>query len=80
MRSCPRCRSSMLLDYLDVREGGEKAWRCLACGHELLADTGREGEERMDRDRVLGVALAADPNCGSPEANHGPRTLESLSC
>lgn len=40
-KSCPRCRSSMLLEYQDVFERAERVFRCLACGHEVPADAGQ---------------------------------------
>lgn len=45
MRKCPRCHSSMLLDFSDALEGSEHVWKCLGCGRELLHDPVRQAEE-----------------------------------
>jgi transposase-like protein len=48
MTKCPRCHSSMLLDYTDTIEGFRRTWRCLGCGREILQDPQeRELDARM---------------------------------
>ena len=50
MPRCPRCHSSMLLDYTDPGDGPQqRLWRCLGCGRESLADRRAQAEE----DRLL---------------------------
>lgn len=49
MARCPRCHSSMLLDYSDSVEGFRRMWRCIGCGREILKDP----QERADDARVL---------------------------
>jgi hypothetical protein len=38
MPRCPRCHSSMLLQYDDLPGSLGHVWRCLACAHEINPD------------------------------------------
>jgi len=49
VKKCPRCHSSMLLDYGDSREGWDRMWKCLGCGREILYDAHAQAED----DRLL---------------------------
>ncbi len=55
MTKCPRCHSSMLLDYSDTVEGFRRMWRCIGCGREILSDP----EERAIEDRLLAQVRAS---------------------
>jgi hypothetical protein len=52
MRKCPRCRSSMIVEFVDVIEGIGRVWHCLGCGHELLADSRAQAEDERLRERI----------------------------
>lgn len=54
MAKCPRCHSSMLLDYSDTVEGFRRMWRCIGCGREILSDP----EERAIEDRLFAQVRA----------------------
>lgn len=48
MTKCPRCHSTMLLDYSDSVEGYQRMWRCIGCGREILTDPQvRAAENRL---------------------------------
>lgn len=55
MTKCPRCHSSMLLDYSDTVDGFRRMWRCIGCGREILSDP----EERAVEDRLLAQVRAS---------------------
>jgi transposase-like protein len=59
VRRCPRCHSSMLLDFGGPDGGWERAWKCLGCGREMLDNTGAQAAddrllEGIRRDSVRG--------------------------
>jgi transposase-like protein len=44
---CPRCHSSMLLDYSDTVDGYQPTWKCLGCGRELFMDAERQAQDEQ---------------------------------
>ena len=52
MRKCPRCHSSMLLDFGGADGEWERAWKCLGCGREILDDPERQTEDDRLRERI----------------------------
>lgn len=60
MKKCPRCHSSVLLDYADAIEAMQPIWKCLGCGRETLIDTNAQTEDeqllariRVEESRLL---------------------------
>lgn len=45
MIRCPRCHSSMLLDYESTLNGWQRTWKCLGCGREILQDSEKQAED-----------------------------------
>ena len=45
MRKCPRCHTSMLLDFGESVNGYAQTWRCLGCGREMYLDSARQEED-----------------------------------
>lgn len=59
MKKCPRCHTSMLLDFGGLDHGWERAWKCLGCGRETLDNAAVQAEddrllEDIRRDAVRG--------------------------
>lgn len=52
MRKCPKCHSSMLMDFGDAQEGWQRMWKCLGCGREVLADPVRRVEDEKLKQRI----------------------------
>jgi len=50
MRRCPRCRSTMLFEFGGMDGVFERAWKCVGCGRELLADAVKQAQD----DELLG--------------------------
>lgn len=60
MKKCPRCHSSVLLDFADAVEGMQPVWKCLGCGREMLVDSAAQTEDeqllariRLEEGRLL---------------------------
>jgi transposase-like protein len=47
MKKCPRCHSSMLLDFADIYEAAQQVWRCMGCGREILSDAQEQQADDM---------------------------------
>jgi hypothetical protein len=45
MRTCSRCRSSMIVDYGAPDDGGAPVWKCLGCGRSVHLDHALQAEE-----------------------------------
>ncbi|HZU14748.1 MAG TPA: hypothetical protein VFB58_18070 [Chloroflexota bacterium] len=54
MKKCPRCHTSMLLEFGSNSEGYARAWKCLGCGREVLADPERQAEDDRLKDMIRG--------------------------
>lgn len=52
MKRCPRCRSSMILDYVVEADSVERTWKCLGCGREVLENPERQAEDDRLRARM----------------------------
>jgi transposase-like protein len=52
VKKCPRCHSSMLLDYGAAVEGWQRMWKCLGCGREILFDPVRRAEDAQLQDKI----------------------------
>lgn len=52
MKKCPRCHSSVLLDFSDTMEAMQPIWKCLGCGREMMIDTGAQQEDEMLLERI----------------------------
>lgn len=63
MTRCPRCHSSMLLDYSDTVEGFRRMFRCIGCGREILADPQERALEARLLDQVR-ATTAESPRYG----------------
>jgi transposase-like protein len=50
MRRCPRCRSTMVFTFGGIDQIVERAWQCLGCGREVLADASKQAHD----DQMLG--------------------------
>ena len=57
MKKCPRCHSSMLLDFTASPEGYERLWKCLGCGREILHDPVRQAEDERQRRQICSGEL-----------------------
>jgi ribosomal protein L37AE/L43A len=58
MRKCPRCHSSMIPERMDVSEGVDSIWHCLACGKELFRSARRQTEDERLRERIQAIVWA----------------------
>lgn len=48
MTRCPRCRSTMLVDYDNAFGPWQATWKCLGCGKEVLQDAAARAKEEGD--------------------------------
>lgn len=60
MKKCPRCHSSVLLDFADAAEAMQPIWKCLGCGREMLLDREAQSQDeqllariRLEESRLL---------------------------
>jgi DNA-directed RNA polymerase subunit RPC12/RpoP len=47
MKRCPRCHSSVLLDFADAVEAMQPVWKCLGCGREMLVDSAAQNQDEQ---------------------------------
>lgn len=52
MKKCPRCHSSVLLDFSDAAEAMQPVWKCLGCGRETLIDAEAQSEDERLLERI----------------------------
>jgi transposase-like protein len=45
MPKCPRCHSSMLIDYDASIDGWQRTWKCLGCGREVFENAVKQAED-----------------------------------
>lgn len=57
MRRCPRCRSSLILDFSQDASVPEIVWKCIGCGRETFVDPALQAED----ERILATIEAASP-------------------
>lgn len=57
-KKCPRCHSSMLLDFADAQEAWRQIWKCLGCGREIFSDDSEAAED----DRLLASIRREEKN------------------
>ena len=58
MTRCPRCHTSMLLDYCESPASGtQRIWKCLGCGREAFLDTQRQAEDDRQREAIVAAGL-----------------------
>ena len=64
MRTCPRCRSSMILDSEADDHGDTPVWKCLGCGRSIYADPERQAEDERLREHIQDTVGKPEP--GAP--------------
>jgi DNA-directed RNA polymerase subunit RPC12/RpoP len=52
MKKCPRCHSSVLLDFADAIEAMQPVWKCLGCGREMLLDPEAQSQDELLLERI----------------------------
>jgi transposase-like protein len=65
MHTCPRCRSSMIVDYDALDEGHTPVWKCLGCGRSIYLDRARQAEDERLQQRIKRM-LQGHPGSQSP--------------